>query len=246
MPVVRDLSAADDKTDEFEKAGYEWLGEFGINGRRYLRKGGDERTHQIHIFSSDDYGNIIRHLAFRSYLMRHERVREEYASLKRQLAARFPYDIESYSDGKDEFVKRAEAEALKEYDSTWDRMYIEARKHLNPRHLSSFVEAGSVAASLLTASGRIFTGVCFDTACSLGMCAERNAIGSMITEGESRIVRLAVVMEDGSLGLPCGACQELFMQLDAAAGSIEVLLDYGSRRTASLDSLKGKWWGESN
>lgn len=38
------------KKDEFIKIGYEYLGEFGIKGRRYLRKGGDERTHQIHIF----------------------------------------------------------------------------------------------------------------------------------------------------------------------------------------------------
>lgn len=50
MPVVRDLEAADRAAGKFEQAGYEYLGEFGIVGRRYLRKGGDERTHQVHIF----------------------------------------------------------------------------------------------------------------------------------------------------------------------------------------------------
>lgn len=49
MPVVRSLEKTDQKASEFEKEGYEYLGEFGIRGRRYLRKGQDERTHQVHI-----------------------------------------------------------------------------------------------------------------------------------------------------------------------------------------------------
>ena len=51
LPVVYDLSLTDAAQAAFERIGYEYLGEFGIPGRRYLRKGGDERTHQIHIFA---------------------------------------------------------------------------------------------------------------------------------------------------------------------------------------------------
>ena len=65
MVSARSLSGADSCRSGFEAIGYEWLGEFGIPGRRYLRKGGDERTHQIHIFQCDDRENIERHLAFR-------------------------------------------------------------------------------------------------------------------------------------------------------------------------------------
>lgn len=50
MAVVRSLEEVDTVADKFAEIGYEYLGEFGIKGRRYLRKGGDERTHQIHIF----------------------------------------------------------------------------------------------------------------------------------------------------------------------------------------------------
>ena len=39
----------------------------------------------------------------------------EYAELKKDLAARFPYDIDGYCDGKDAFVKRIENLALAEY-----------------------------------------------------------------------------------------------------------------------------------
>lgn len=115
MPVVKDLSGVDAVSEEFVKLGYEYLGEFGIKGRRYLRKGGQERTHQIHIFQMEDDTNILRHLAFRDYLRSHRDVAMEYAELKKDLAARFPYDIDGYCDGKDAFVKKIETLALAEY-----------------------------------------------------------------------------------------------------------------------------------
>lgn len=112
MVAVKSLDAADGAAEKFAEAGYEYLGEFGIAGRRYLRKGGDERTHQIHIFRADDTHNLERHLAFRDYLRTHEDAREEYAKLKKALAEKFPYDIDGYCEGKDAFVRRVEALAL--------------------------------------------------------------------------------------------------------------------------------------
>jgi len=70
MPVVRDIAAVDEKQGAFEGIGYEYLGEFGMARRRYLRKGGDERTHQVHIFQETDRANIERHLAVRDFLRR--------------------------------------------------------------------------------------------------------------------------------------------------------------------------------
>lgn len=112
---VRSLEEVDGKKEEFERNGYECMGEFGIKGRRYLRKGGDERTHQIHVFQEGDRANLMRHLAVRDYLIAHEDVREEYGRLKEGLALRFPYDIEGYCDGKEAFVRKFEGKALREY-----------------------------------------------------------------------------------------------------------------------------------
>lgn len=112
MPVVRDLKLADDASQAFADAGYEVLGEFGIPGRRYLRKGGDERTHQIHIFKEDDGQNILRHLAVRDYLRTHAEARSEYGKLKIALARKFPFDVEGYCLGKEAFVRSLEANAL--------------------------------------------------------------------------------------------------------------------------------------
>lgn len=112
MPVVRDIPAVDGQAAQFAAIGYEAMGEYGIPGRRFYRKGGDARTHHVHIFAASDTQNILRHLAFRDYLRRHPDVCGAYAALKTELAARHPDDIGAYCDGKDAFVKRTEQDAL--------------------------------------------------------------------------------------------------------------------------------------
>ena len=112
MPVVVSLARVDAQKKAFEAIGYEVLGEFGIAGRRYLRKGGDERTHQLHIFEQGADEQIERHLALRDYLRAHPQHAAVYGRLKRQLAQQFPWDIESYCDGKDDLVRKLEQAAL--------------------------------------------------------------------------------------------------------------------------------------
>ena len=242
MVVVRSLDRVDAVAEKSSDMGYEYLGEFGIVGRRYLRKGGDERTHQIHIFQSDDWNNIGRHLAFRDYMRTHEKERNQYAKIKKDLAQKFPYDIDGYCDGKENFVREMENCALAQYDGTWDKLYIAARKVQNERKISPLIEAGSVSAAILSAKGNIYTGVCIDTACSLGMCAERNAIANMITNGENQIIKIVAVMSDGKAGMPCGACREFMMQLDKTSGEIEILRDYETKKVIRLKSLTPEWW----
>lgn len=129
-------------------------------------------------------------------------------------------------------------------ETIWDELYSRARARIRDRSLSRLMQAGGVAAALLTDRGNIYEGVCIDTASSLGMCAERNAIANMITNGESRIRKIVAVMGDGSVGSPCGACREMMMQLDSESGSIEVLLDVSTRKTITLASLMPDWWGD--
>ena len=127
----------------------------------------------------------------------------------------------------------------------WNELYSKAKSVQNPRVLSPFVDAGGVAAAILTKAGNIYVGVCIDTACSLGMCAERNAIANMITNGESKIDKVVAVMPDGRVGPPCGACRELMMQLDADSAEIEILMDLDTHRTVKLGNLMEDWWGSN-
>ena len=125
----------------------------------------------------------------------------------------------------------------------WNKLYSAARAVQNGRVISPFIEAGGVAAAILTKKGNIYVGVCIDTACTLGMCAERNAIANMITNCESEIERVVAVMPDGKVGSPCGACREYMMQLSRDSGEIEILLDLESERTVRLKELLPDWWG---
>ncbi len=126
---------------------------------------------------------------------------------------------------------------------TWKELYDIAKAKLNPREISPFIEAGGVAAAILTDKGNIYTGVCIDTACSLGMCAERNAIANMITNGESKIVKLVCVMSDGSVGSPCGACREYLMQLDKDSRNMEILVNLEENKVVRLSEIVPDWWG---
>ncbi|KDE55090.1 hypothetical protein EI28_09095 [Methanoculleus sp. MH98A] len=115
MPAVLDIEQVDERSGQFEAIGYEAMGELGIPGRRYFRKGGENRTHQIHAFQYDNVQNITRHLAFRDYLRSHPEISRAYAALKSKLAMRYPRDIGQYCNGKDSFVKRVERDALRWY-----------------------------------------------------------------------------------------------------------------------------------
>ena len=58
---------------------------------------------------------------------------------------------------------------------------------LKPRRVSEMMETAGVAAAIESVSGKIYVGVCVDGGCTLGICAERNAIFQMLTYGEDMI-----------------------------------------------------------
>lgn len=105
------LELLDEHTFALEALGYEGLGEFGIPGRRYFRKGGNHRTHQIHAFATGDPG-LRRHLAFRDYLRAHPEICKDYDQLKRKVVETCQQDIDKYCEGKNDFIQRHEALAL--------------------------------------------------------------------------------------------------------------------------------------
>ncbi|WP_276833580.1 cytidine deaminase [Massilicoli timonensis] len=127
--------------------------------------------------------------------------------------------------------------------SIWNTLYDEACRIQNDRTLSAYIEAGGTACALLSAKGNIYTGVCIDACCSLGICAERNAIFQMITNGEQEIQKILTLMPDGSCAMPCGACRELMVQLmPHTYQNIEIMADIKNQKTVSLEELTPHWW----
>lgn len=114
MIVVKDISLVDEFNPAFQNFGYEGKGENGISGRRYFQKGGDNRTHHLHIYQTGS-PEVERHLAFRDYLRTHSDAMKEYGELKNRLSQQFPYDIESYIMGKEDLALKIQQEAIDWY-----------------------------------------------------------------------------------------------------------------------------------
>ena len=125
----------------------------------------------------------------------------------------------------------------------WDRLYAAAAAVRKERRISDYVTCGEVSAAILSASGRIYTGVCIDTCSTLGICAERNAIFNMITNGEQVIEKVIAILPDGSSGAPCGACRELMVQLmPEKYKDVQIMMDYEAENVVTLGELTPAWW----
>ncbi|MCL2396582.1 MAG: cytidine deaminase [Defluviitaleaceae bacterium] len=101
-----------------------------------------------------------------------------------------------------------------------------ARGVLGPRQLSQDTTAGSVATALLTCGGNIYLGVCIDTPCGMGFCAEHAAIAAMVTAGEHKIQKIVAVGRSGILP-PCGRCREFIRQIHDGNMDTQVMVADG-------------------
>ena len=99
--------------------------------------------------------------------------------------------------------------------------------------------AGSVAAALLTRAGNLYTGICVDTACSLGSCAEYSAIADMLKARESEIETIVAVYGEEVVP-PCGRCRELIRQVNDTNSKTRIIVGRG--RVAFLSELLPFEW----
>ena len=128
-------------------------------------------------------------------------------------------------------------------EKIWEEMHDAAKAVLKPRRISEYVTAGEVSAAVLSKSGKIYTGVCIDTCSTLGICAERNAIFSMITNGEQEIDKVLCIPPVEGRGAPCGVCRELMVQLmPDTYKDIEIMIDYKNNVVMKLGELTPEWW----
>lgn len=95
-----------------------------------------------------------------------------------------------------------------------------------------------VAAILETPSGTLFEGVNVENI-SYGatVCAERTAIGTMVTAGELRIVRAYIATKDG--GTPCGICLQSLSEFTDDPKNLEIVLipEAGDHTVTTLAEL---------
>jgi cytidine deaminase len=84
--------------------------------------------------------------------------------------------------------------------------------------------AGSVAAALVSKSGKLYTGICIDLPSGMGFCAEHSAIAEMLKNRETEIEMMVAVSKDRILP-PCGRCREMMYQINKKNLNAKVIVD---------------------
>lgn len=118
-------------------------------------------------------------------------------------------------------------------------LMVAARAVLGRFGLRGDFSAGSCAAAIRSADGRIFTGICLDLACGLGFCAEQSAVADMLKARQTRVAAVVAVDSNGIVP-PCGRCRELLAQLDLANLNAVVMLP--GDRVQPLHELLPQHW----
>lgn len=99
-------------------------------------------------------------------------------------------------------------------DNDFKILINEAKKIATKRNLSDYASCGHVGCALLTKKGKIYTGICIDSNCALGNCAEYAAIAEMLKNNESEIEKIVAYSAKGLVYAPCGRCRELIRMVN--------------------------------
>lgn len=121
-----------------------------------------------------------------------------------------------------------------------DELYQIALETIASQILKKYGKAGHVACALETSDGNIYTGICIDVPCSIGLCAEQSAIAEMLKHKETKIKKIVAVFEDGSVIAPCGRCREFIAQINKENMNTVVVLDGNNNKKLSK-LLPDRW-----
>ena len=96
----------------------------------------------------------------------------------------------------------------------------------------------AVGACVLTENGNSYTGCNFENASfGLTICAERNAIGTAIANGERKIKAIAIYSPNGDNCFPCGACRQVIYEFQTDEG-VDVITEVnGELKVYKLNDL---------
>jgi GrpB-like predicted nucleotidyltransferase (UPF0157 family) len=108
---LESLELGRDRLDAMAALGYEYLGEYGLPGRLFFRKGPERRTHHVHAVELGG-PQWRRHLAFRDFLRLHPDEAAHYAEAKLALAAAVNGDWDAYTERKTGLTSDLQARAL--------------------------------------------------------------------------------------------------------------------------------------
>ena len=109
-------------------------------------------------------------------------------------------------------------------DKDFEKLIQCAKEIATKRNLSDYASCGHVGCALLTVKGNIYTGICIESKCSLGKCAEYAAIAEMLKNKESEILKIVAYSAKGTIYAPCGSCREIIRMVNENNLDTEVMV----------------------
>ena len=100
----------------------------------------------------------------------------------------------------------------------------EAKKIIVKSNAIKLIDTADFGAALITSKGSIYSGVSLGFTCGIGSCAEYQAVGSMISNGEKEIKIIVAISCNGNIYPPCGKCREMLHQLSKNSDNIAVII----------------------
>ena len=130
-----------------------------------------------------------------------------------------------------------------------DKELIEEAKAIvlksNKIKLQNTADVGS---ALITKDGNVYTGVCIGHCCGIDSCAEYQAIGNMISNGEKEIKTIVAIWYEKEKkklhGVipPCGKCREMIKQTSKNNWNTDVIIS-NSKKVKLKELLPYAWGG---
>ncbi len=128
-------------------------------------------------------------------------------------------------------------------DRLWSSLYKEAKKRINSRELSPFIEYGNNVCTILSENEKIYFGVSVTSNTAIKCSAEKNAILMMLNSGESKIKRMVILNELEEVIPPSEECLSYLTELNYDLDKIEILINYEKEKVVTLKELLPAWWG---
>ncbi len=96
----------------------------------------------------------------------------------------------------------------------------------------------AVGACVVGESGNIYTGCNFENSSfGLTICAERNAIGTAIANGEKNIQAIAIYSPNSQDCSPCGACRQVISEFCGPEGIDVITLTSEGLKIRNLNEI---------
>tara|TARA_Y100000310_G_C20670987_1_gene810274 strand:+ start:85 stop:504 length:420 start_codon:yes stop_codon:yes gene_type:complete len=113
---------------------------------------------------------------------------------------------------------------------------------------ANLIDTGDVGAALITSKGNIFQGISLGFYCGIGSCGEYQAIGNMISNGETQIKTIVAVLDNKKKKKyqvipPCGKCREMIHQSSKKNWDTEVIIS--KNKKVKLKELLPSPWRET-